>query len=207
MGLEAEIKQYAILAAAYLVSKLSEKELKSLNSVFLFGSTARGTATEESDVDLFFDADLSKRAQKALRAKLNKTAEMFYLSNTGLEYKMKGASNEIKIIVGKLGDWTDLSRSIAVEGIILYGRYTTKPAKFKAHTIFSWEKSGRAKSALLNKLYGYKVGGKRYKGLLEKRGGKKLGRGVIMVPAGSKDAFVSVFEKYGINYSRYEVWE
>lgn len=206
MGLESDVKKYAILAAGYLLSKLSQKELNSLNSVILFGSAARGTATEESDIDLFFDADLSASAQKAMKAKLGKIASEFYMSSTALEYKMKGVSNEISATVGRLREWEELNRSIASEGIVVYGKYTSRPSKAKAYTILSWEKPGKAKSALLNKLYGYKAGKKRYAGMLEKRGGTKLGRGVIMVPAESRDAFIQVFEKYGVNYSRYDVW-
>lgn len=204
--LKTEIKQYAILAAAHLVASLSEKDARCLNSVILFGSVARETATKESDVDLFFDVNASLSAQRAFRAKLNRTAEWFYTSNTGLAYKLKGISNEIKITVGRLNEWTDLSQSMAVDGIVLYGRYTSKPSKLKAHTIVSWERLGKAKGALLNKLYGYKAGNKRYPGLLMKKGGTKLGRGTIMVPATSKDVFISALKKYSINYSQYEVW-
>lgn len=206
MGLGTEIKQYAILAAAHIMAGLSEKDMKSLNSVILFGSVARETATKESDVDLFFDVDLSLRAQKAFRAKLNTIADEFYTSNAGLAYKLKDISNEIKIAVGSLREWTDLSQSMAVEGIVLYGKHTSKPPKLKAYTIISWEGLGKAKGALLNKFYGYRAGNKTYPGLLVKKGGKKLGRGTIMVPATSKDAFIFVLKKYGINYSQYEVW-
>lgn len=202
-----KIKKYAILAAGYLLSGLEEKELKCVNSVILFGSTARGTATEESDIDLFFDVELSKSSEKTLRARLNKIAEEFYLSNIALEYKMNGIANEISITVGRLGEWDQLNRSISSEGMILYGKYTKKPSRTKAYTILSWEKSGKAKGALLNKIYGYKIRGKRYPGILEKMGGTKLGHGTIMVPAESKDAFISVLEKYKVNYSRREVWE
>lgn len=206
MGLETEIKQYAILAVAHLMAGLSEKDMKCLNSVILFGSVARETATKESDVDLFFDVNASLSAQLAFRAKLNRTVEWFYTSNAGLAYKLKGISNEIKITAGSLSEWTDLSQSLAMEGIVLYGRYTSKPPKLKAHTIISWERLGKAKGAFLNKMYGYKAGNKRYPGLLVKKGGTKLGRGTIMVPAASKDAFISVLKKYGLNYSQYEVW-
>lgn len=206
MGSEISIKKYAIVAAGYLLSKISEKDLNCINSVILFGSTARGTATEESDIDLFFDADLSKSAENALRNRLNKIAEEYYLSSIALEYRMKNISNQISITVGRLSEWADLNYSISSEGIVLYGKYTAKPPKIKAYTILSWENPAKSKSALLNKIYGYKIRGKKYAGLLEKKLGKKLGRGTIMVPAGSKDAFIGVFEKYKANYSRYEVW-
>lgn len=206
MESEINIKKYAIIAAGYLLSKLSEKDIKCINSAILFGSVARGTPTEESDIDLFFDVDLSKSAENALRARLNKIAEEFYLSNICLEYRMKNISNQISITVGRLGEWADLNYSISSEGIILYGKYTAKPPKIKAYTILSWKNPIKSKGALLNKIYGYKAGGKKHPGLLENKRGKKLGGGTIMVPAGSKDAFIGVFEKYKANYSRYEVW-
>ncbi len=206
MGLNSTIKKYAIITVGYILSKISEKDTNCINSVILFGSVARGTATEESDIDLFFDADLSKSAEIALRNRLNKIVENFYISNTCLEYRMNNISNQITITVGRLSEWVDLNYSISSEGIVLYGKYTAKPPKIKAYTILSWENPAKSKSALLNKIYGYKIRGKKYAGLLEKKLGKKLGRGTIMVPAGSKDAFIDVFEKYKANYSRYEVW-
>ena len=209
MGSEFEfnIKKYAILAVGYILSRLREKELKCVNSVMLFGSTARENATQESDIDLFFDVELPKSTEKTFRARLNKIAGEFYLSNIDLEYKMNGISNEISITVGRLREWDQLNRSISSEGMVLYGKYTAKPSKTKAYTILSWEKPGKAKGALLNKIYGYKIRGKRYPGILEKFGGTKLGHGTIMVPAEYKDIFISVLEKYKVNYSRREVWE
>jgi predicted nucleotidyltransferase len=206
MGLGAGEKAYAIASASYLLARLSEKELGCVNHLILFGSAARGDATEGSDIDLFFDVDMCPGGQKVLKAKLNRMAEKFYLSTAALEYKMKGVSNEINIFVGRLAEWRELNRSVSADGIVLYGKYTSKPSETKAYTILSWEKAGRVKGALLNKLYGYRAGGKKYPGLLSKKNGMKIGKGVIMVPADQRDAFTSVLEKYKVNYSRYEVW-
>ena len=200
-----EIFRYAVLAAAYLVSSISESELKRVRRVLLFGSTARFAASEESDIDIFFDVSASKNFQLALRAKLNKATERFYLTNDALEFKSKGIDNELSIKVGKLEEWKELAQSISSHGIVLYGKYTAKPPGIKAYTILSWE-SPRNKGALLNKIYGYKANNKRYPGLLEKTKSIKLGRAVIMVPAQSKDVFIDVLEKYKVNYSRHDVW-
>ena len=200
-----EISRYGMLAAAYLVSSLSENELKRVRNVLLFGSAARLAASEESDIDIFFDLSASKSFQLALRAKLNKAAGQFYLTTIALEFKSKGIGNELSIKVGRLEEWKGLAQSISSHGIILYSKCTAKPPDTKAYTIFSWE-SPKNKGALLNKLYGYKANNKRYPGLLQKTKSVKLGRAVIMVPAQSRDIFIDVMEKYKVNYSRYDVW-
>ncbi|MBI2971289.1 MAG: nucleotidyltransferase domain-containing protein [Candidatus Aenigmarchaeota archaeon] len=201
-----ELFRYAVLAAAYLVASLSESELKRMRTVLLFGSAARFAASEESDIDLFFDVAAPRRFQLALRAKLNKAAEQFYLTNAALAFKSQGADNELSIKVGRLEEWKELAHSIASHGIVLYSAYTAKPPGLKAYTILSWETPGKSKGALLNKFYGYTARHKRYPGLLEKANGIKLGRATVMVPARSRGAFIDALEKYKVNYSRHDVW-
>ncbi len=200
-----EIFRYAVLAAAYLVSSLSESELKRVRSVLLFGSAARFAASEKSDIDIFFDVSGSKRFELALRSKLNRVADQFYLTNSALGFKSKGTDNELSIKAGKLNEWKELAQSISSHGITIYSRYIARPPDAKAYTILSWE-SPKNKGAMLNKIYGYKSGNKRYPGLLEKTKGIKLGRAVIMVPAQSRDVFTDALEKYKANYSRHDVW-
>jgi predicted nucleotidyltransferase len=202
-----EIFRYAMLAGAYLIASLSKNELKRVRSVLLFGSAARFAASEESDIDIFFDVSAPKRFQLSLRSRLNKVAGQFYLTNAALEFKSKGIDNELSIKVGKLEEWKELAQSIASHGLILYGKYTAKPPDVKAYTILSWEASGKSKGALLNKIYGYRAYNKRYPGLLEKSRGIKLGRAVIMVPAANRDVFIDTLEKYRVNYSRHDVWK
>jgi len=200
-----EIFHYAVLAVAYLLSAISETELKRVRNVLLFGSAARFDASEESDIDVFFDVTAPQRLQLFLRSKLNKAAEKFYLTNDALEFKAKGIGNELSIKVGKLEEWKELAQSISSHGILFYGKYTAKPPDIRGYTILSWE-SPRNKGALLNKIYGYKAKNKRYPGLLEKTKSIKLGKATIMVPAQSRDVFIDALEKYRVNYSRHDVW-
>ena len=206
-SLQFEIFQYAVVAAAYIISRLSRNEVKHVRNVLLFGSVARFAASEDSDVDIFVDVSAPKKFQLGLRAELNKSADQFYLTNDALEFKSKGIDNELSIKVGKLEEWEDVAQSISSHGIILYGKQTVKPPGTGAYSIISWEKPGKSKGALLNKIYGYKAGKKRYPGLLEKNKGIKLGKAVIMVPAHDRDVFIDAMEKYRINYSRRDVWE
>ncbi len=201
-----DILRYAVLAGAHLLSELSASELGRVRQVVLFGSAARLAATEESDIDLFFDTDAPERVRKALRAKLAAAADRFALTNAALRLKSAGVANEISVRVGRLEEWESLAQSIASYGIVLYGAYTAKPRGLAAYTVLSWEAPGKAKGALLNKLYGYVAKGKRYPGLLEKKGGVKLGRATILVPARERGAFIGVLEHYRVDYSRRDVW-
>lgn len=201
-----EIFRYALHAAAYLISGLSKNELRLVRNVILFGSAARLSASEESDIDIFFDVNASKKFQLGLRAKLNRLAGQFYLTNSAFGFRAKGISSEVSIKIGKIEEWEDLAQSIASNGLVLYGKYTSEPKGLRPYTILCWENPGKAKGALLNKIYGYKSGKKRYAGLMEKLGSIKLGRGSIMAPAKNRDIFIDVLEKYKINYSRHDIW-
>src|SRR3989344_5612111 len=116
MKLSHEIWRYSIIAASYLISSISEDDLKYLHNVVLFGSVVHGNATNESDIDIFFDMDVSKRKEVRLRSTLNKSAEQFYLSNLALEFKLRGISNELSIKVGNLKKWPDLAKNISSSG-------------------------------------------------------------------------------------------
>lgn len=201
-----EVFRYAFHAASYLISGLSQNELKIVHSVVLFGSAARMTASEESDIDIFFDVNASRKVQLSMRAKLNNLAESFRLASAALEFRAKGIDNEISIKVGRLEEWEELAQSIASHGIFLYGKYSKEPPGLKPYTILCWEKPGKAKGTLLNKFYGYKAGVKKYPGLLKKFNGTKLGGSTILVPVKSRDSFIEALEKYKINYSRYDIW-
>jgi|SRR3989338_266679 len=201
-----EILRYASHATSYLISGLSQNELKFVRSIILFGSAARLAAFEESDIDIFFDVSASKKVQLSMRARLNKLAESFRLTNIALEFRAKDIDNEISIKVGKLEEWEELSQSIASHGIVLYGKYSKEPPGLKSYSILCWETPGKAKGALLNKFYGYKSGKKRYPGMLKKFSGSKLGGNTILVPVRNRDFFIETLEKYKLNYSRYDVW-
>ncbi|MBI4896683.1 MAG: nucleotidyltransferase domain-containing protein [Candidatus Aenigmarchaeota archaeon] len=201
-----DVFRFAVRATAFLVSTLSEQELRHVHRVILFGSAARLSATEESDIDLFFDVDGSKQLLRALRSKLNKAADEYGLTNEALSFKSQGVDNELSIKIGNLNAWKDLANSMPSQGIVLYSKYTAKPETVQAYTMLSWSVAGKYRGALLNKLYGYRAANKLYPGLLEKIDGRRIGRGVIMVPAESRDIVIDALEKYRVNYSRIDMW-
>lgn len=180
-------------------------DLSRVNSIILFGSVARGTATKKSDVDLFIDT-IDKRLSKQILA----LTKEFYDSNKYTGYwKLLGIENEIKCIAGELKKWK-LRRSIISEGITLYGKYLEE-IKGKLFVLFSIEVKGKKsrKLAIWRRLYGYrqKVGKKVYlsKGLIKEVEGEKLGPSVFVVPIGSANKVAAFLRQNKIRHSLIEL--
>ena len=200
------IREYALLACARLVAGMPQNLLEGIRAVVLFGSVAQGTATEESDIDVFFDTATGKAVVR-LKAYLRKAVRDFSLSPEALRLKMAGTSNQISAMAGNLEEWPDLQRSMISTGIVVYSRYAAKAKGLKPFVIFSWEGLKiRSRGAFLNKVYGYKSGKKRYPGLVKTFGGIRIGRSAIMLPLQHKDAFMRLLEKQGIEYRVIEVF-
>ncbi len=195
------ILQYAIQGVAYVLGKISEKEFESINAVYIFGSVARKIADAKSDVDVFFDAE-KKSKNKSLRKKFFAKFEEYQLTTQGLKYQLAGVHNAFSPIVGVLEEWGELKHSIAVSGIQVYGSALIS-VKSKPWFVYSWEKSTN-RGAFLNKLYGYHVKKKHYRGLLEKTGSLKLGKSTIAVPREHKNTIEQVLKKYNASYRIYE---
>lgn len=172
---------YAEDFASFLIENLG-KESEFIKQIILFGSTARGEADENSDIDLFVNTD------KKIEEKLNKIKEEFYNSIKFKKYwKLLNVQNEINLSVGKLADWGDLKTSINANGITLYGKYAGE-AKLKQNYLFiATPVKDRNKSiSVWRELYGYtqKAKKKEYvqEGLIKKYNGRKISRGVFFIP-------------------------
>ncbi len=202
-----DVKRYALLACAHMLAELPERLLARVRAAVLFGSVAAGTATVESDIDLFFDTDAPKTVQQELRSALARAADGFALSRAALGIKLRGGAREVSVIVGRLAERPELSRSIAANGIVLYGPYARPPGEPRPLTLLAWEHAGKARGALQNKFSGYQAGRKRYPGLLEKLGGEKVGPATILVPAERRKPFIAALERYQVSYARRDVWE
>lgn len=196
------IKKYAINTVTYVLNKLNQELFNDIKQIILFGSVARGTATKESDIDLFFETN--KKNKNIIKKKINE----FYISREGLLFKTKGISNQFQITVGKIEEWKELHKSIASEGIILYGPYLGKsPKGLKHHFIISWENLDiKNRGAFLNKLYGYSVGGTKYKGLVKKWDAKKIGKSAILLPSKYKLDLFKILDKYKVDFKIIDVY-
>lgn len=196
------LKAYAISFVSYLIRNLNE-EINKINFIVLYGSVAKAEATNKSDVDIFIDTKYEKS-----NIKIYDILKEFYSSKEAIIFKSLGVSNEISVKIGELEKFIDLQQSIASTGIILYGKYRlNEPIGYNKHKIiFFWDKIGLNRGAFLNKLYGFKVKGKKYAGLLEKLNCKKTGKSSIIVPIENKNELINLFKKYRVNAKQTEVF-
>ncbi|MEK6889350.1 MAG: nucleotidyltransferase domain-containing protein [Nanoarchaeota archaeon] len=194
-------KAYASAFTAYLLKTLNEP--REIKNIILFGSSARGEATKDSDIDIFIEIT---GKNKKIENKINKALNEFYSSRESIQFKLLGIDNTINLIIGSLNKWKELKKSIESTGTILYGPYLSSDISGKKHLLMSWEAIGKNRGAFLNKIYGFKLQGKKYSGLLEKYYGKKIGKSSILIPVESKDEFFEVIKKYKINAEIIEVY-
>lgn len=187
---------YALDFASFLLEKLG-KEAEKINSIILFGSVARGEASEKSDIDIFIDlASDEKRTEKTIE----KTAGEFYESAIFRKYwKLLGIKNEINCVSGRLDEWKDIKRSIISDGIILYGKYKGQIKEGKNYTILSWKSvKPETKRAVFNKkMFGYSHRNKFYNGLMQAYSGEKLDSAVLIPMEHANDA-IRLFRKMKI---------
>ena len=133
---ELKSKQELIGYAASFVSFILPK-IDGVKEIILFGSTVRGEAEEESDVDLFIDIE-KKDDEEKIKKIAKEELKKFYKSKIAETWLLKGVKNLINVNVGRLEEWK-LKRSIISEGISLYGKYKETPKNMKALVFFNIE--------------------------------------------------------------------
>lgn len=191
-----DLLAYSMDFASFLVMKLGD-EADKIKAIVLFGSVARGEATEKSDIDIFVEVFSD---EKGLSAKADRIKEDFYKSVKFTKfYKLMNIANDIKPIIGRLDEWRDLEASVMANGIVLYGRYSGVPAA-KKRVILLWENvKPPSKRVMINRqLFGYTHYRRKYQGLLQKYQGTKLGKGAIEVPIESYHVFMKLFRAYRV---------
>lgn len=192
---------YASYFTSYILDNIND--IDNLNKIILFGSASREEATKESDIDIFI---VVNKLTKTFEKKLDKLTEDFYKSRNALIFKNKGVDNKINLIIGKLEKWRDLKKSIESTGIVLYGGYAPSGVEGKKYALFYWDKIEKNRGAFLNKIYGFKVGKKEYKGLIEILEGRKIGKSSIMVPVEYKREILKLIKKYKVNSRIIEIY-
>ena len=195
-----EIIAYAMDFASYLISKSGD-----VNKVILHGSVARGDFNDNSDIDLFIDVH-----DKKMEKKIHTIEDNYYKTESYHRWKLKGLKNELSLIIGKLDSdaWKDLKRAILNTGLIIYGKYTEGSKEGKHYVMFSFEniKPESKRVMLFRKLFGFKVGKKRYEGLSGKFGLKRLGKGTIVAPIEHVRELKQYFSQSKISVRLYDVW-
>lgn len=173
---------YAADFVSFLLQELG-KDAAKVTQMILFGSVTRGEEGPTSDLDLFVDVTDS-RLESVIMGIKDKYVDSVKVKKY---WDLLGVQRRIHCTVGKLKEWDQLERSLVANGIVLYGKYTgmmeTKPAILFMVTP---GKNRQKNVAVWRHLYGYtqNVGKKKYeqRGLVKEYGGKKLGRGVFIIP-------------------------
>ena len=89
----------------------------------------------------------------------------------------------------------------------MYGNYISDSGiSGKKYSIFFWDKIKKNRGAFLNKIYGFKIKGKKYSGLIETLNARKLGKSSIMVPVENREEILKLFKHYGVNAKVVEVY-
>ena len=198
---------YAQDFISFLFQHLDEDADK-IKQAILFGSSARGEATKKSDIDLFIDV-----IDKKLEKRIDKIKEEFYDSIKVKKYwNLLGVNNRINCSVGVLKEWASLERSLIANGIVLFGKYSGETNIQPYYLFIATPGKNRNKSiSVWRQLYGYiqKIGKKTYikKGLVKEYNGKKLARGVFVIPAEHSQKIISFLRKNKFKHEIIPFWQ
>ncbi|MFH1276535.1 MAG: nucleotidyltransferase domain-containing protein [Candidatus Woesearchaeota archaeon] len=186
--------------ASHLISQVN-----GINRIILFGSVARDDFNEESDIDLFIDT-----IDKKLEKKVQLLVDNFYKTKKAKNWELKGINNPFSCEMGELDsdEWKDLKRGMLNNGIILYGKYKASSEKIYQYTLFSFPdiKPESKRVGLHRKLFGFKLGKKRYAGLIEKYSLIPLGKGNIAVSIEHSLKIKKIFKEKKIPVKVYDLW-
>jgi len=179
-----------------------------VRSAVLFGSAARGSATEESDIDIFIECspDAEDPAWKVLLA----LDRQFDVEFSVIYYRPEQRDALDKQFL----------ESIVRQGRVLFGSLpsvTPIELDLQPLRLVSYQTSrlsARKRAQFLREIDGYKtqkrVGKKTYvvrkPGFLTDVGGWRVGRGAVIVPEDKIEAFDEILRRYGAKRHIIPIW-
>ncbi len=201
MAQKNELIAYALDFVSYLISKIKADKL---DRIILYGSIARDDFDEDSDIDLFVDA------REEINKKVQNITDNYCKTQSFREWNLKGLDNTISCIVGDLNseEWKDLKRSIMDNGIILYGKFKAKGEKINQYVLFSFEniKPDKKRISVHRKLFGFKIKGRKYPGILDKINAVKVGKGSILVSVEHANKIKKYLQEKKVSVKLYDLW-
>ena len=193
----------AIRAAAQALAAVPD-----VRSVVLFGSAARGSATEESDIDLFIDC--SRDAEDAAWKVILALDRRFQVEFSVIFYRPEERETFDKQFL----------ESIVRQGRVLFGslplltpaQLDLQPLRLVSYR--TGKLSPRKRAQFLREVDGYetrkRVGRKTYvvrkPGFLKEVGGWRVGRGAVVVPEESIEPFDELLRRYGATRHIIAIW-
>jgi predicted nucleotidyltransferase len=182
--------------------------IRGVRSIILFGSTARGTAREDSDIDLFIDCD--RASEDAVRQALHDMETRCDVDFSPAFYREAERDTFD----------TQFLESILRHGRALVGgmpRLTPQDLDLQPLRLVSYRSEKlrpRERARLLREIDGYRtrkrVGRKRYtgqrQGFLKENGGWRAGRGAVVIPEEAVPAFDELLRRYRVTRSMVPIW-
>lgn len=188
--------------------RIALSRIDGVRSVIVFGSAAKGSATEDSDIDLLIECDEEKE-RKVDRILLD-LDRRFHVRISPLFYRGD--------------DWERFDLQL-LESIFRHGRplmgkmppLTPHDLDLQPLRLVSYQTrdlESRTKAKLLRAIDGYRtvkrVDGKQYvvekPGFLETVGGWRVGRGSVIVPEESLGTFDDLLRRYGVKRHIIPIW-
>lgn len=184
------------------------RKVPGVRSAVLFGSAARGTAGEESDIDLFIDCD--RAAEDAAWSAVVALDRRFRVEFSVIFYRPEEREAFDKQFL----------ESIVRQGQLLFGSLpilTPAQLDLQPLRLVSYQTgrlTSRKRAQFLREVDGYetrkRVGRKVYifrkPGFLREAGGWRVGRGAVVVPEESIEAFDDLLRRFGATRSIIAIW-
>lgn len=193
------------------------RKIPNLKFAIGFGSLVTGEFRRKSDIDILLLFDTEHDPEFGVEAKIAQDISAYVATKYDL-------AHSFSFMIARLPDDstdTDFLWEIAKEGIIIWGdpsevlmskpRSTLTPELLVTYSHKGLNSSDRG--ALHRGLYGYRterrVGDKVYvsekKGLITEKG-RKIGRGVVLIPARLSDQLIEILETHHAHYSVQRIW-
>jgi len=189
-----------------LESSLSEivnaiKAVDGVIGITLFGSVARGEADEGSDIDLlvlFENEDKMRRNEWEVTRRI--PSNLFTQSICACPSTLK-KMNPVFL------------QSVLEDGLILYAQHPlvlrSRLANSAACLIVTYsleDLSQRKKQKVNYELFGRRIAERRYLGLVEKLGGRHLGRGCFLIPEEKAEVVLNTLNTHNVKYELTEAY-
>jgi len=203
-----KLNSQTLKAIAYAQNALSFVFLDSaidniIQGIYLYGSSARGELTEESDIDIFIDCNANKEiiADGITKAALSR----FYKSKDFEKWELLKFNYNISFQAGELLKW-QLRTSIMAEGILLYSKKAeVLPAERKVLFTYELPKNKKKYLHFIRNLFGRKEKGYNDFGLLGDISGQRISSNVIIIPKENQQKISEFMRKEKIDYSMKEI--
>ena len=192
---------YAENALSFLF--LDPMLLSYIDTIYLYGSAARGELTETSDIDFFISClpEKEKEIEGAAKAAFSRFASSLDYD----KWKRLGFTFPFSVHAGDFQQW-ELRNSILADGLLLYSKNISSLSGVRSILfIFELPKNKKKYLHFIRTFFGRKEKGYKEHGVLHELQGAKISATAVLVPKEHMQTVTEFFIKEKIFYSFKEV--